>query len=88
MLLYFLPLLPWTKKALQNILQPIRFMLWQKGEMMGATWISWDHLTTPKRIGGAIILDLENYWMARKFALLRDVCQQDQPWISMMSYVY
>ena len=86
MLLYFLPLLPWTKKTLQNILQPIRFMLWRKGEMKGVTWISWDHLATPKRLGGAGILNLEMHLMARRFALLRDVCQQDQPWISMMQY--
>ena len=26
------------------------------------------------------------YLMARRFALLRDICQQDQPWISMMQY--
>ena len=86
MLLYFLPLLPWSKKALQDMLQPIRFMLWRKGEMMGVTWISWDHLATPKRLGGAAILNLEKHLMARRFALLRDICQQDQPWISMMQY--
>ena len=47
-------------KTLQNKLQPIRFMLWRKGEMMGVTWISWDHLVTPKRLGGATILDFGN----------------------------
>ena len=39
MLLYYLTLLHWTKKALQNMLQPLQFMLWQKGETMGVTWI-------------------------------------------------
>ena len=86
MLLYFLPLLPWTKKILQNMLQPIRFMLGRKGELMGGTWILWDHLATPKRLGGATILDLEMHLVAHGFALLRGVCQQDQPWISMMQY--
>ena len=70
MLLYFLPLLPWTKKALQNILQPILFMLWRKEEMMGVIWISWDHLAIPKSLGGAAILDFERHLMARRFALL------------------
>ena len=63
MLLYYLPLLRWTKKALQNMLQPLQFMLWQKGETMGVTWISWDHLATPKRLGSAIILDLKMHLM-------------------------
>ena len=54
--------------------------------MIGVTWISWDPLATPKRVGGAAILDLEMHLMARRFALLRDICQQDQPWISMMHY--
>ena len=68
------------------MLQPIRFMLWRKGEMKGVTWISWDHLATPKRLGGVGILNLEMHLMAHRFALLQDVCQQDQPWISMMQY--
>ena len=53
---------------------------------MGVTWISWDHLATPKRLGGATILDLEMHLMARNFALLQDICQKGQPWISMMQY--
>ena len=79
MILYFLPLLRWTKKALQILLQPLQFMLWWKGEKMGVTWISLDHLATPKRLGGATIWDLEMHVMTRIFALLRDMCQQDQP---------
>ena len=38
-----------------------------------------DHLATPKRLGGATIWDLEMHVMTRIFALLRDMCQQDQP---------
>ena len=55
------------------MLQPIHFMLWWKGEMMGVTWMSLDQLATPKRLGGAPILesDLEMHLMARRFALLR-----------------
>ena len=51
---------------------------------MGVAWISLDYLATPKQLGGVAILDLEMHLMARGFALLRDMCQQDQPWISMM----
>ena len=53
---------------------------------MGVTWISWDYLATPKRLGGASILDLEMHLMARRFALLRDIWQQNQPWISILQY--
>ena len=68
------------------MLQPIWFMLWRNEEMMGVTWISWDHLATPKRLGGATILDLERHLMARRFTLLQDICKQYQPWISMRQY--
>ena len=72
-LFYFLLLLPWTKKALLNMLQPIRFMLWWTGERMRVTWISWDHLATPKWLGGATILDLEMHLMALNRKVLRDI---------------
>ena len=62
MLLYILPLLHHIKKALQTLLQPLWFMLWQKGEKMGASWISWDHLATPILLGGATILHLEMHY--------------------------
>ena len=52
-------------------------MLWRKGEAIGVTWISWDHLATPKRLGGATILELEMHLMACRVALLRDMHQQD-----------
>ena len=58
--LYFLPLLPWTKKTLQTLFQPLGYTLWRKGENMGATWISWDHLTTPKQLGGVANLFFGN----------------------------
>ena len=41
MLLYYLPLLPWTKKTLQILLQPFRFMFgerekqWEYMDFMG-----------------------------------------------------
>ena len=40
---------------------------------MGATWISEDHLATPKWLACATILDLEMYLMAHRFALLQDM---------------
>ena len=58
------------------------FMLWHKEENMGVTQFSQDHLATCKQLGGAIILNLEIHLMAHWFALLWDMRQQDQPWIS------
>ena len=48
--------------------------------------MSRDHLATTKQLGGATILNLEMHLMAHRFALLRYMCQEDRPWISMMHY--
>ena len=48
------------------------------------TWISWDHFSIFKCLGGVAILFLKMHLMARRFAVLRDMCEQDQPWISMI----
>ena len=66
MILYYLPLLPWTKKALHSILQPLRYLLWKKRDKMGITWVAWNHLATPKRLGGTGILNLSKHMMARR----------------------
>ena len=34
MILYYLPLLPWTKKALHYVLQHLRYLLWKKRDKM------------------------------------------------------
>ena len=41
MILYYLSLLPWTKKALHPILQPL---LRKKRDKMGITWVAWSYL--------------------------------------------
>ena len=48
---------------------------------MRLTWTKWDHLTTRKRLGGVVILNLEMHSMACSFSLLQDMCQVDQSWI-------
>ena len=72
-ILYYLPLLPWTKKALHSILQPLQYLLWKKRDKMGITWVAWNHLATPKRLGGVGILNLSKHMMARRFSLLQDM---------------
>ena len=60
----------WTKKAWQEILQPLQFMSWRKKEKMRITWISWALLATPKWLGGLAILNLGMHLMARLFSFL------------------
>ena len=67
MILYYSPLLPWTKKALHSILRPLRYLLWEKRDKMGITWVVWNHLATPKRLGGTGILNLSKHMMAHRF---------------------
>ena len=53
---------------------------------MGITWVAWNHLATPKRLGGTGILNLSKHMMARRFSLLQDMCSKSQPWISIAQY--
>ena len=62
-ILYYLSLLPWTKKDLHSILQPLRYLLWRKRDRMGITWVAWNNLVTPKHFGGDTILDLSMHIM-------------------------
>ena len=49
MILYYLPLLAWTKKALHFVLQPLPHLMWRMKDKMGITWVAWNHLGTSKR---------------------------------------
>ena len=51
MILYYLPLLPWTKEALHSVLQPLGYMLWKKWDKMGITWVVWNH----QALGGTYV---------------------------------
>ncbi|MCO5597147.1 hypothetical protein L7F22_051222 [Adiantum nelumboides] len=85
MLSYFLPLLPWSRKALTALTQPIRFMLWKKrSNKPGLTWVSWKLISTPKRLGGAALLDVWVHLLARRWTLLQAMCVDSQPWIDMV----
>ncbi|MCO5603299.1 hypothetical protein L7F22_057448 [Adiantum nelumboides] len=84
MLSYFLPLLPWSKKALTALTQPNKFMLWKKkGNFPRLTWVSWKHITCPKRLGGAALLDVWIHFLACKWSLLQAMFIDSQPWIDM-----
>ena len=54
---------------------------------MGITWVLWNHLATPKRLGGIVILNLSKHMMARRFSFLQDMCSNSQPWISIVQYL-
>ncbi|MCO5594133.1 hypothetical protein L7F22_048154 [Adiantum nelumboides] len=88
MLSYYMPLLPWTSKAISQVTQPVRFMLWKKNNLKpGIVWVSWPHISTPKRMGGVAILDLWMHMLARRWSLLQDMCLSSmQPWVSIAEY--
>ena len=79
----YLSLFPWTKKVLHSALQALRYLLWKKRDNMGITWVAWNHLATPKHLGGA---NLSMHMMARRFSLLQDMCLNSQPWIFIVQY--
>ena len=59
MVSFFLPLLPWSKKTLGPFMQPLAFMLLKKqGNAQGQASMSWDHVTSHKKMDGIFVLDI------------------------------
>ena len=86
MISYFLPLLPWTKKSLDHLARALRYTLWKKESNIGISWVSWLHICTPKHLGGAGLLNLEDHLVARRFSLLKEMCSGSQPWAEIICY--
>ena len=84
MVLYYLPLLPWMKKAIARISSPMYFMLWKRKHTSGILWMAWDHLCTPKRLGGAALLNLYDHMAAHRFSFFIAMFKDDQPWVELM----
>ena len=62
-------------------------MLWKKkGNRLGQVWISWQHVTTPKRMGGAALLDLNFHMASLRFSLLQALCVQSHPWTDIAKF--
>lgn len=38
----------------------------EEGNQPGQTWISWNHITMPKRLGGGALLDVRLHMVARQ----------------------
>ena len=53
---------------------------------MGITWVVWNHLATPKRLGEVGILNLSKHMMDLRFSLLQEMCSNSQPWTSIVQY--
>ena len=49
-------------------------------------WFAWDHVCTPKRLGGAPILNLYEDMVARRFTFIRIMFEGVQPWTEMVKY--
>ena len=71
MVSYYPPLLPWSKKALEMVSHSMQMLLWKiKGES-ALSWLPWDHVCTPNRLGGASILYLYEHMVACQFTFIR-----------------
>ena len=86
MISYFLPLLPWTKKSLDRLARSLKYTLWKKESRLGMSWVSWNNICTPKRLGGVALLNLEDHMVARRFNLLKGMCIGTQPWAEIIRY--
>ena len=86
MISYYLPLLPWSKKAVEKVTQSMRSLLWKKKGKDGISWLAWDHICTPKRLGGATLLNVYEHMVARRFSLLIAMFANTQPWIEMVIF--
>ena len=53
---------------------------------IGISWVSWLHICTPKHLGGAGLLNLEDHLVARRFSLLKEMCSCSQPWVEIICY--
>ena len=86
-------------KVVQCIMEPIdkesfafcfttsSYLLWKKRDNMGITWVPWNHLATPKRLGKVGILNLSKHMMmAPRFSSIQDMCSNSQPLISIVRY--
>ncbi len=86
MVSYYLPLLPWSKKVLATVTKPMRQLLWKKKGYNGISWIAWDHVCTPKRLGGAALLNVFEHMVARRVSMLKFMFEGSQPWTEMMAF--
>ena len=86
MVSYYLRLLPWLKKALEMLSQSMRMLLSKRKGKRALPWSAWDHVCTPKHLGGASILNIYEHMVARRFTFIRFMFEGVQPWTEMVAY--
>ena len=74
MISYFLPLLPWTMKSLNQLARSLKYILWLKESNFGMSWVPWNNICTPEWLGGVALQNLDDHLMVRRFNLLKDMC--------------
>ena len=79
MLSYYLPLLPWSNKAIEKVTQLTRLFLWKKRGRNNSSWVAL-HYCMPKRFGGAALLNVFEHTIARKVSMLKFMIEGVQPW--------
>ena len=88
MVSYFLPLLPWSKKHIDKVSKLMRFLLWKRKDKKGIAWMAWDHICTPKWLGGAALLNLYEHMVVRRFIFLKSMFEGNQPWTEIMVFYH
>ena len=79
MISYFLPLLPWTKKSLDQLARSLKYILWKKeSKLIGVGF--YGTIYVPETLGGSTLLNLENHVVVQRFNLLKGMCIGTQPW--------
>ena len=61
-------------------------LLWKRKGKSALSWLAWDHVCTPKRLGGASILNLYEHMVARRFTFIRFMFEGVQPWTEILAY--
>ena len=86
--LYYLPLLPWSKKTLEMVWHSIWILLWKRKRKIVTWWLAWNHFCTPKPIDGALILNLYDHTVAHRFTFIQFMFEDVQPCTKMMALLY
>ena len=83
---YYLPLLPWSKKALVMVSHSMWILLWKRKGKSDMSWLACDHVCNLKGLGGTSILNLYEHMVARRFTFIRFMFEDVQPWTEMVAY--
>lgn len=78
-ILYFLPLLPWTKTSLSPLISSLRAFFWGNHKK-SIPFASWEVISSPTSAGGLGCIDLLHHAQARRMSLIHKMFVKTQTW--------